>query len=91
MSNIEDVNIRSSHSLQVRILVKVKETIKLNTTMTMQEEGTVNDVNGLFLLEMKAKVTGYQLASPRIHEDFLSSSVSLHLKITYSFKKQLNE
>lgn len=48
MSNIEDVNIRSSHSLQVRILVKVKETIKLNTTMTMQEEGTVNDVNGLF-------------------------------------------
>lgn len=71
----------------MRILVKVKETIKLNTTMTMQEEGTVNDVNGLFLLEVNAKVTGYQLTSSRIYKDFLSPSVSLHLKITYSFEK----
>lgn len=71
----------------MRILVKVKETIKLNTTMTMQEEGTVNDVNGLFLLEMNTKVTGYQLTSSRIYKDFLSPSVSFHLKITYSFEK----
>lgn len=32
----------------------------------MQEEGIVNDTSGLFLLEIKAKVTGYKLATPRI-------------------------
>lgn len=53
--------------------------------MTMQEEGIVNNISGLFFLEVKAKVTRYQLATPRIYKDSLSPSVSLNLKITYSF------
>lgn len=36
--------------------------------------------NGLFLLEIKAKVTLYQWATSRLYEDFLSPSFYLHLK-----------